>query len=610
MSGRIPQQFIEDIIERTDIIDVISARIKLKKAGQNYTACCPFHQEKTPSFSVSSHKQFYHCFGCGAGGNVISFIMDYENRDFRDAVSSLAQPLGLSIPEESPQDQQLLAKKRSLYDSLEEAIRFYHQALYSGANQAQSYIKQRGLNHESIKLFELGYAKNSWSSLTEHLTKLNYSSSALDEVGLISQSEKTQRHYDRFRNRLIFPIRDSRGKAIGFGGRVFDDSKPKYLNSPETVLFQKQKELYGLFQVKQSNKNISRIIVVEGYLDVISLHQHQINQAVATLGTAISSFHLEKIFRLTETVIFCFDGDKAGRKAAEKALSTVLPFMEGKNQAQFLFLPEGEDPDSIILKKGTVFFESLIEKSQSLSTYLLAGFTDSAQPLTADHKARLIQDIAPLINTMPKGSYQELILAELSQITALPIDTLKRLELNQTKSPPIDITENSVIKKKPALDTPYRSQPISNLKANANLIGIQIALLSPESVKELALSSKSLEAFNKDDQQNRVFKALLDFILASPNLSSASIIGHWIAREKEVIQQSMQLDIKLGSVEENAVILKACLDCDEKLKNRKKVKLFIEKTKLNPNLTLNDMSEQEKKHFLQLFDHNGIKEIE
>lgn len=610
MSGRIPQQFIEDIIERTDIIDVISARIKLKKAGQNYTACCPFHQEKTPSFSVSSHKQFYHCFGCGAGGNVISFIMDYENRDFRDAVSSLAQPLGLSIPEESPQDQQLLAKKRSLYDSLEEAIRFYHQALYSGANQAQSYIKQRGLNHESIKLFELGYAKNSWSSLTEHLTKLNYSSSALDEVGLISQSEKTQRHYDRFRNRLIFPIRDSRGKAIGFGGRVFDDSKPKYLNSPETVLFQKQKELYGLFQVKQSNKNISRIIVVEGYLDVISLHQHQINQAVATLGTAISSFHLEKIFRLTETVIFCFDGDKAGRKAAEKALSTVLPFMEGKNQAQFLFLPEGEDPDSIILKKGTVFFESLIEKSQSLSTYLLAGFTDSAQPLTADHKARLIQDIAPLINTMPKGSYQELILAELSQITALPIDTLKRLELNQTKSPPIDIAENSVIKKKPALDAPYRSQPISNLKANANLIGIQIALLSPESVKELALSSKSLEAFNKDDQQNRVFKALLDFILASPNLSSASIIGHWIAREKEIIQQSMQLDIKLGSVEENAVILKACLDCDERLKNRKKVKLFIEKTKLNPNLTLNDMSEQEKKHFLQLFDHNGIKEIE
>ncbi|MDH3355677.1 MAG: DNA primase, partial [Chromatiales bacterium] len=348
MSGRIPQNFIDDLINRSDIVDVVDSRVPLKKAGREYQACCPFHNEKTPSFTVSPNKQFYHCFGCGAHGTVISFLMEYENLAFVEAIKELASDVGMEIPKSegfsNPAPRIDKAVTQSLYDVMGQANKFFQQQLrqHPQAGEAVDYLKQRGLSGEIARDFGIGYAPPGWDNLIKDLTPTP--TKQLFDAGLVIEKEGQGSFYDRFRERIMFPIHDQRGRVIAFGGRILGDGKPKYLNSPETDIFHKGKELYGLFEARQSLKQIDRLIVVEGYMDVVALAQFGVRNAVATLGTAVTEPHLNQLFRTCSEVIFCFDGDSAGRKAAWRGLENGLPLMQKGRQIRFLFLPDGEDP--------------------------------------------------------------------------------------------------------------------------------------------------------------------------------------------------------------------------------------------------------------------------
>ena len=362
--ARLPQAFLDDLLDRLDIVEVIDRRVKLKKAGKNYSACCPFHDEKTPSFSVNPERQFYYCFGCGAGGNALGFVMDYERLDFREAVEGLAQSVGLEVPKDDPRSDREPPRDQNkpLYDALERASKFYEGALRQHAERHQvvNYLKGRGLTGEIARDFRIGFAPAGWDNLLQANGADERAQDLLMRSGMLVKNDKG-RVYDRFRERVIFPIQDQRGRVIAFGGRVLGDDKPKYLNSPETPVFQKSRELYGLWQARKHPRRLERIVVVEGYMDVIALAQHGIHYAVATLGTSTSETHLERLFRLVPEVVFCFDGDDAGRKAAFRGLEATLPAMQDGRQAKFLFLPEGEDPDTLVRAKGKAYLENLFD---------------------------------------------------------------------------------------------------------------------------------------------------------------------------------------------------------------------------------------------------------
>lgn len=344
MKGRIPQHFIDDLLDRIDIVEIIDKRVKLKKSGRNYMACCPFHDEKTPSFSVNGEKQFYHCFGCGAGGNAIGFLIDYERLEFPQAIEALAGHAGLEVPREelTPQQQQQQQQRTSLYDLMLQATKYFQYQLrnHPDAKKAVKYLKDRGVTGEIARDYGIGYAPLGWDNLVKHFGKDKLE--MLEEAGLVIHNERKDSYYDRFRHRIMYPIRDVRGRVVAFGGRIIDpDDNPKYLNSPETPIFHKNRELYGLYEARKAYKTLERVIIVEGYMDVVALAQYGICFATATLGTATSQTHLEKIFRQCPEVIFCFDGDKAGKAAALKALEICLGMINDERQAKFLFLPEG-----------------------------------------------------------------------------------------------------------------------------------------------------------------------------------------------------------------------------------------------------------------------------
>jgi DNA primase len=409
MSGLIPQQFIDDIVARADIIELIGARVPLKKAGREYRACCPFHNEKTPSFWVNPVKQFYHCFGCGAHGTVLSFLMNHDRLPFVEAVEELASRLGLEVPRESTPGAPLRkAPDDDLYALMNRAATFYREQLQQN-ERAHGYATRRGLDAESLEKFAIGYAPDAWSEL---LKKLGGSDKApqLSELGLVIEREKGDGHYDRFRDRLMFPIRDARGRVIGFGGRVLDKGEPKYLNSPETTLFHKGRELYGLYEVRQNRAPLRRLLVVEGYMDVVRLHQSGIPYAVATLGTATTPEHLKRAFRVVSEVIFCFDGDRAGRVAAWRALQNALPEATAGRELKFLFLPDGEDPDSLVGKEGGAAFEARYATALPLSEYLVTHLLADIDVVHADGKARFVAEARPLLMRVPAGPYHELLL--------------------------------------------------------------------------------------------------------------------------------------------------------------------------------------------------------
>ena len=424
MAGLIPQSFIDDLLNRTDIVDVVSSRIQLKKTGKNYSACCPFHKEKTPSFTVSPDKQFYYCFGCGAGGNALGFIMDHDHLDFPQAVEDLAKRAGMDVPREdsrSPQ-QPRQPSDSPLYPLLSAAAEYYRAALKShpARKAAVDYLKGRGLSGSIARDFALGFAPPGWDNLMRQFGGDNLQQKALLDAGLLVENSESGKRYDRFRDRVMFPIRDSRGRVIAFGGRVLGDDKPKYLNSPETPVFHKGQELYGLYEARQHNRQLDEIMVVEGYMDVIALAQQGLRNAVATLGTATSEEHIKRLFRLVPSVLFCFDGDGAGRKAAWRALEAVLPNLQDGRRARFLFLPEGEDPDSLVRAEGSERFrDRLQQQALSLADYFFQQLSEEADPRSLEGKAHLATLAAPLIERIPGNNLRTLMRQRLSEITGL-----------------------------------------------------------------------------------------------------------------------------------------------------------------------------------------------
>ncbi|RBO84840.1 DNA primase [Marinomonas aquiplantarum] len=437
MAGRIPDQFIDELLARTDLTDVVSSRISLKKTGQNYSALCPFHNEKSPSFSLNPNKQFYYCFGCGAGGNAISFVMEHDHLDFVDAIEVLAKDAGMEVPREQGAPDRY-EQNAELLKRLSESATFYQRQLIEHPDKlkATDYLaKERGLSGQIAKVFGLGFAPSGWDNLLKSVgTRAEHQEQLYRGGMLIEKKDQPGHYYDRFRDRIIFPIRDSRGRVIGFGGRAFGDEKPKYLNSPETPVFQKSQELYGLFEAKQNTQNLDQIIVVEGYMDVIVLAQHGITNAVATLGTSVNSQHIRKLFKLVSKVILCFDGDKAGRSAAIRGLEASLPVMQDEKQLRFLFLPEGEDPDSLVRKEGKDAFNLRLEDSASLSHVLFDHARNQVTLADEEGEAQFARNAMSMIQQIPKElTFRSILIKQLSEQSGIDSDTLGHTSLPKVK---------------------------------------------------------------------------------------------------------------------------------------------------------------------------------
>jgi len=423
MAGRIPRQFIDDLLARADIVELVDARVPLKKAGKNYQACCPFHNEKSPSFTVSQDKQFYHCFGCGEHGNAISFLMEFDRLDFVDAVEELASHCGVEVvreenhasPAEQQRQQQIYQQKQDDYELMNQISRFFQQQLKTAKDKeiAINYLKGRGLSGEVVKRFSIGYISNAWDGMMKVFSVNGQANQQLVDLGMAIQGDKN-RPYDRFRGRIMFPIRDKRGRVIAFGGRVLGDEKPKYLNSPETRVYHKGQELYGLYEAKQANKNLERLVVVEGYMDVVALAQHGVDYAVASLGTATTFDQLQTMFRTVKEVICCYDGDRAGRDAAWRAMENALPLIRDGFSLKFVFVPDGEDPDSLIRKQGQAAFEKMLDKAMPLSKFLFEQFLADNPVKSMEEKVSLIDKLQPYIYKLPDGILKNAIIEEMA----------------------------------------------------------------------------------------------------------------------------------------------------------------------------------------------------
>ena len=544
MAGLIPQSFIDDLLNRTDIVEVVGSRVQLKKTGKNYSACCPFHKEKTPSFTVSPDKQFYYCFGCGAGGNALGFVMDHDHLDFPQAVEDLAKRIGMDVPREErgPGSRSRQPVDSPLYPLLAAASDYYRQALKShpARKAAVDYLKGRGVSGIIARDFALGFAPPGWDGLLKHLGEDPLQQKAMIDAGLLIENTDTGRRYDRFRDRIMFPIRDSRGRVIAFGGRVLGDDKPKYLNSPETPVFHKGQELYGLFEARQSNRNLDEIMVVEGYMDVIALAQLGLRNAVATLGTATSEEHLKRLFRLVPSVLFCFDGDSAGRKAAWRALEATLPNLQDGRRARFLFLPEGEDPDSLVRREGTEAFQARIhQQARSLADYFFEQLSEEADPRSLEGKAHLATLAAPLIEKIPGANLRTLMRQRLSDLTGLGGEALQQL---QAAAPPPVATPASYQDTPPPYGQPRGERPPTGQRRTAprasraasgveppNLSALRTLLHHPELAQKVE-NAGSFAA--EDDTYAQLLVALLEALQKNPRLRALQLIARWHGTEQ------------------------------------------------------------------------------
>jgi DNA primase len=439
MSGRIPQHFIDELIARADIVELIGSRLPLKKQGKEYKACCPFHGEKTPSFTVVPDKQFYHCFGCGAHGTALGFLMEHDHLSFVEAVEDLAGRVGLDVPREV-QPGARPNPTEGLFAILEKVTDFYRRTL-GNSDRAREYFESRGLTSQTLQSFALGYSPDAWDAVIKQFGASDAERARLLQVGLIIERERaaggdgSRGHYDRFRDRVMFPIRDARGRTIGFGGRVLDKGEPKYLNSPETELFHKGKELYGLYEARQASRSLTRILVVEGYMDVVRLHQAGVTYAVATLGTATTPEHLSRIFRIVSEVVFCFDGDRAGRAAAWRALENSLSLIREGRQIRFLFLPDGHDPDSLVGEEGRERFEVRLQSALTLSEYFIKHLASQVDISTVDGRARLGALAKPLLERIPPGIFRELLADEVAKSVGMDSERLQRSMGIETTAP-------------------------------------------------------------------------------------------------------------------------------------------------------------------------------
>ncbi len=635
MAGLIAQGFIDDLLNRTDIVDVVSSRVQLKKAGKNYTACCPFHQEKTPSFSVNQEKQFYYCFGCGAGGNALGFIMDHDHLDFPEAVEELAKRAGVEIEHETSNTPQ---KPRQpvdspLYALLTAASDYYRSALKSHPerNAAVNYLKQRGVSGVIARDFALGFAPPGWDNLSKHLGGDSLQQKALIDAGLLVENVESQRRYDRFRDRIIFPIHDSRGRIIGFGGRVLGDDKPKYLNSPETAVFHKGQELYGLYEARKHNRQLSEIIVVEGYMDVIALAQQGLRNAVATLGTATSEEHIKRLFRVVPNILFCFDGDNAGRKAAWRALEATLGNLKDGQQARFLFVPDGEDPDSLIRSEGLEAFQARItQQAVPLTSYFFTHLAEEVNLESLEGKAHMATLAAPLIEHIPGANLRALMRQKLTQMTGLSsaasvesnpsqqdwsatsdyerepdgFDSYNPFQANDypdmpthTPAPSFKKTshnENSWSRKsaparqsnraKAAVETPH-------------LAALRTLLHHPHLALKVDTASK-LAA--EDDLYAQLLVSLLEALQKSPNLSPLQLIARWHGTEQGHLLRALaekEWLIDADNLEQQF------FDTITRLASRQRERLIEQ---LLNKARSDELSSEEKQHLRALFvQHNN-----
>ncbi|MDB6096060.1 MAG: hypothetical protein JWM09_338 [Francisellaceae bacterium] len=442
MAYRIPDHFVDTVLSRLDIKEIISRHVKLRKAGTNYVGLCPFHNEKTPSFTINSNKQFYYCFGCNKNGDAIQFLMELENLSFVESVEKLAAYLGMDLPIDEV-DKEKIIKNDKIYLALKMAAHYFQENLKNKSicETAVGYLKSRGILGKTAKEFGIGLANNSWDGLSKALNSNDIQTPDLIEAGLIIKKD-TGKVFDRFRNRIMFPIWDKRGRVVGFGGRIIDVGEPKYLNSPETKVFNKSSEIYGLYQAKQKNKELTSLIIVEGYLDVISLSQAGITNTVATLGTALTPNHLTELFKEVQDLIFCFDGDKAGREASKRTLKLTIPFLEDGRRVRFIFMPDNCDPDSFIQSKGKEAFENLCQRAMPWADYLFKTLTQSLDLSLMDDKARAVSLFKPWLEELPQGTFREMLFDKLSSLLDL---------------------DKALIKGEGTKKISFRSQPISTV---------------------------------------------------------------------------------------------------------------------------------------------------
>jgi DNA primase len=505
MAGRIPQSFINDLLARVDIVDVIGARLTLKKSGSRYVGLCPFHNEKTPSFNVVPDRQFFYCFGCGATGTALKFLMQHDRLEFVPAVEALAAIAGVEVPRERANRDQEESDRR-LYAALEAAEKYFRRALRSHgeSKRAVDYLKRRGVTGIVARDFGIGYAPPGWDGLQSELTQ--YKPAELLAAGLVIARESGSGYYDRFRDRIMFPIRDVRGRVVGFGGRVLGDEQPKYLNSPETAIFHKSRELYGLYEARRAVRSLERMVLVEGYMDVVALAQAGILNTVATLGTASGTSHFEKLFRYVPRVVCCFDGDNAGREAAWKALSVALPTLSAGRILSFVFLPEGEDPDSLVRREGRPGFEARVAAAVSAAEYLFQRLAQGIDLGTVDGRARLAELALPYIGKVPEGSLRALMLQRLGELTRL------------TPAELVPIGSSSIAPTAPAA----RAAPRGRESRVTELI-LAVLVQQPRLLDEL-------DGVRRDELlalEDSLLGRLARFIEEHPQADSVAVLGYW-----------------------------------------------------------------------------------
>ncbi|EGQ9214559.1 DNA primase [Vibrio alginolyticus] len=557
MAGHIPRSFIDDLLARLDIVDIIDARVKLKKKGKNYGACCPFHNEKTPSFSVSQEKQFYHCFGCGAHGNAIDFLMEFDRLEFVEAIEELASYLGLDVPREQRSGgngsfqsgpQASSSEKRNLYDLMGNIAQFYRNQLKQPASKvAIEYLKDRGLSGEIVQKFGIGYVADEWDLVRKNFGQNKENQDMLVTGGMLIENDKGNR-YDRFRGRVMFPIRDRRGRVIGFGGRVLGDGTPKYLNSPETPIFHKGKELYGLYEVLQAYREPPQILVVEGYMDVVALAQYGVDYSVASLGTSTTGDHLQVLFRQTSTVVCCYDGDRAGREAAWRAMENALPYLTDGRQLKFMFLPDGEDPDSYIRQNGKQAFDQQVSNAMPLSEFMFSSLTQQVDMSTKEGMAKLSTLAVPLIDKVPGGTLRlylrELLGRRLGLVDERQLQQLISKQGKEDKRP----QPHKEIKR-----TPMR-EVIALLIQNPQYVSMVPDLTS---VRDLPIPGLSL------------FVDVLDKCQAHPHINTGQLLEHWRNSQNETLLSRLaSWDIPLDEDNQEEIFLdsldKIIAQCVEK----------------------------------------------
>jgi len=546
MAGLIPQNFIDDLLSRVDIVDVIDKRIKLRKTGKNYSALCPFHKEKSPSFSVQPEKQFYYCFGCGAGGNALGFVMEYDNKDFPQAVESLATDYGLTVPrEDNREHEQQHSENQQLLAVLGQADTWFQQQLrrHPGKQKAVHYLKARGLTGQIAKQFGIGFAPPGWDNLLTHLRTASVSIDLMMKSGLIIErdadraakqgKEHTHGHYDRFRDRIIFPIRDNRGRVIAFGGRVLGDDKPKYLNSPETPVYHKGQELYGLYEARKSKSRLNRMLIVEGYMDVVALAQHGIDYAVATLGTATNTTHLSRLFRVVPEVIYCFDGDAAGLTAAWRGLQATLPVMQDGRKVRFLFLPDGEDPDTLVRKIGKDRFSEKIDQATNLEDFFFDHLGSQVDMDSMEGKARLAILAAPLLKQLPAGIFRQLMRKRLVALTGVDNETIDQLLVDKTSDSAGPYPSEPDDDGYESMESGYRpaqaarrvvARGIRGSKRSASVKAIELLLYCPDIGLSLTQDLQSLHELK--DTNTDLLLELIELVRNNPTITTYAMLGH------------------------------------------------------------------------------------